>query len=362
MRYVSPLTGKTREMGLGSFEQVGLAEARAKAAEARALVFKGQDPVEAKQPTCGAKAMTATPTFGSAAETFFDAHQTRWRNKKVRNGWLPFMRRHCGKAFWDMPVSDIDHHHMLEVIQPLWLTKNCSAHRVMHRIGQVLDFSRVKGWRTSDTPRHKGTFEYVLPPRNNDNVRHHPALPFNAMPAFMERLRQLPGTAARAAEFAILTASRVGEVFGATYSELDLEAKVWRIPSCRYKTLREHVVPLSSAAIDVLARCPRLTDNPYVFPSPTKAGAPLSNMAIIVLLKKRFQTNATAHGIARSTFADWAADYTDFSFEVREGCLGHVVGNAVSRAYRRGDALEKRRALLEAWASALTAAPLRATA
>jgi integrase len=332
-----------------------LAQARAKAAEARALVVKGEDPIAAKMPKAKVQPSKAM-SFGDATEAFWAAHQSRWRNQKVKMQWVPFMRRH-GARLWGMPVADVTHSSILPAVEPLWGPHPETAHRLLHRIGQVLDFSRVKGWRTGETPRMRGTFEYVLPKAANANQHHHHALPLAELPAFMARLEALPGTAALAFRFAILTASRVGEVFGATWDEIDLEAKIFRISAFRYKTLKEHLIPLSSSALAVLAACPRFADNPYVFPSPNKAGAPLSNMAIIQLLK-RMGIKTTAHGTARSTFSDWAHDATDFSHEVIEECLGHAVGNAVSRAYRRGAAIEKRRCLLSLWADTLTA-PIR---
>jgi integrase len=343
LRYT--VRGRVRELGLGSIKAVSLAQARAAAAQAKAAVFKGDDPIAAKHMATAKP--TSCPTFGFAAEAFWETNQPRWRNLKVRALWLPFMRRHAA-ALWAMPVGEVGRLDMLKVIEPLWSPKRCSAKRLMERCGQVLDFSRVKGWRTADTPRHRGTFEYVLPKAANINVRHHPALPLPQLPALMARLEALPGTAALAFRLAILTACRAGEVYGATWDEVNLGTQLWTIPAARYKTGKAHQVPLSSAAMQVLSACPRFTDNPFVFPSPTKARAPLSNMAIIVLLK-RMGIQTTAHGTARSTFADWAADHTDFDFEVREGCLGHTVGTAVTRAYRRGDALLKRRALLELW-------------
>jgi integrase len=346
--------GRVRELGLGSFKRVGLADARAKAAEAKVQLAKGEDPIALKQRPTAKVSPSKAMTFGDATEAFWAAHQSRWRNLKVKMQWVPFMRHH-GARLWGMAVSEVTHTAILPAIEPLWGPHPETAHRLLHRIGQVLDFSRVKGWRTGETPRMKGTFEYVLPKAANANQRHHHALPLAELPAFMARLEALPGTAALAFRFAILTASRVGEVFGMTWGEV--EGSVWRIPAFRYKTLKEHLVPLSPAALSVLAACPRFADNPYVFPSPNKAGAPLSNMAIIQLLK-RMGVKTTAHGTARSTFSDWAHDHTDFSHEVIEECMGHQTGNAVSRAYRRGAAIEKRRALLTEWSLVLTA-PIR---
>jgi integrase len=332
-----------------------LAEARIKATEARALVAKGIDPVEAKRPAPTPKTPDC-PSFGQAAELFWQANQSRWRNTKVCNGWLPFMERHAA-AIWDRPIAAMDHLAVLGVVQPLWAGKNTTARRLMHRIHQVCGYAKWMHWREGDNPaEYRGNLEHACPKPANANIRHHPALPLSQLPSFMARLEALPGVAALAARFAILTCSRVSEAFLATWDEINLEAQTFRIPANRYKTSKEHVVPLSAPAMQVLSACPRFAGNPYVFPSPTKPGASLSNMAGIVLLK-RMGVQTTLHGTARSTFADWAADHTDADFETREGCLGHSVGSAVTRAYRRGDALAKRRALLELWGQTLTAAP-----
>jgi integrase len=344
LRYT--VKGQVRELGLGSWKNVKLAEARAAAAQARAAVFKGDDPIAAKHP---AKAkQLASPTFGAAAASYWEANRPRWKNNKVRTQWIPFLARHC-KAIWDQPINEIDKHAVLAVISPIWTSKHCFAKRCLHRIGQVIKYAKFMGWRSGDNPaEYRDNLSHGCPRPANLNTRHHPALPLAQLPEFMAQLMALPGTAALAARFAILTCSRVSEAFLATWDEIDLEAQVFKIPAPRYKTGKEHVVPLSTQAMQVLSRCPRFDGNPYVFPSPSKPGAPLSNMAGIVLLK-RMGVQTTLHGTARSTFADWAADCTNFDFEVREGCLGHVVGTAVTRAYRRGDALMKRRALLTLW-------------
>jgi integrase len=344
LRYT--VKGRVRELGLGSIKFVTLAQARQKAAAARLSLADGRDPVDAKHPVKAKP--NAAHTFGSSAEAFWQAHRSRWHNVKVCNQWLPFMARHC-RPIWDQPIAQINHHHVLALIEPLWVSKYTTAKRIANRVGQICDYAKVKGHRDGDNPaRFKGLLQYALPP-HNDNTRHHHATPISELPALMERLAALPDTAALAFRLAILTACRVGEVFGATWDEIDLGAQLWTIPATRYKTGKAHQVPLSPQAMEVLAACPRFDRNPYVFPSPTKAGAPLSNMAIIVLLK-RMGLKTTAHGTARSTFSDWAHDFTDVSHEIIEECLGHQTGNAVSRAYRRGQALEKRRALLTLWA------------
>ena len=258
-------------------------------------------------------------------------------------------------------MDQVDQQLMVMVLQPMWIAKNVTARRTLHRIGQVLDFSRVMNWRTGANPaRFKGELEDVLPKRPaNINVKHLAAVPLDQLPALMERLASVPGTAALAARFCILTAARPGEVFGASWTEIDSD--VWRIPGARYKTQREHLVPLSAAAKAVLAACPRLEGNPFVFVSPMKPRAPISNMACIALFK-RMGIATTLHGTARSTFSDWAHDFTEVPHEIIEECLGHNVGNAVHRAYRRGAAIEKRRALLEMWAGCLLATQLSAPA
>jgi integrase len=353
LRYVSPVTGKTRELGLGSVSSVGLAEARQKAAEARVMVGRGQDPIATKPSSeIAPGAQSSSITFGEAAATFWEAQQARWRNKRVREGWLGFMRRHTAKI-WSAPIDQVDQVLMVKVLQPLWGLKHDTARRTLHRCGQVIDYSRVMGWRKGANPaRFRGELEYALPNRPaNVNVRHYSAVPLDQLPALMGRLATVPSSASLAARFCILTASRPGEVFGATWAEI--EGNLWRIPPKRYKTLREHVVPLSKAAMDVLASCPRFESNPYVFVSPRLNDRALSNMAVIALWK-RMGIAATLHGTARSSFSDWAHDETDTAHEIIEECLGHA-GSAVSRAYRRGQAIEKRRALLEAWGRRLTA-------
>jgi integrase len=363
LRYLSPLTGKTRELGLGSVSQVTLAVARQKAAESRLIVSRGQDPLNAATILRhnGRAGITesgppSVMTFGQAATQFWNAQQGRWRNKRVREDWLDFMHRHA-KRMWDVPVAAVDQQLMVMVLQPLWSAKHCTARRIMHRVGQVLDFSRVMGWRSGANPaRFKGELEYALPKRPaNVNVRHLGAVPLSELPALMERLATVPGTTACAARFCILTATRPGEVFGARWDEID--GNLWRIPAARYKTLREHSVPLSAAAIKVLEACPRFDGNPYCFVSPRLVGKPLSNMSVITLFK-RMGVRATLHGTARSTFSDWAHNDTDVPHEIIEECLGHAVGSAVSRAYRRGQALDRRRVLLELWAKRLTSPAL----
>jgi integrase len=355
LRYVSPTEKRVREMGLGPFTRVSLAEARAKAAEARARIWKGEDPISSKLLSLSKKQEPGTlNTFGQAAEKFFDAQaMSRWRNQQVRQQWLPMLRRHADRI-WNVPVDQVDQQMMVMILQPVWGPHNVTAKRLMHRVAQVLDYSRIMGWRSAANPaRFRGELEYALPKRPaNVNVRHFPAVPLTELPYLMEILSKVPGTPALAARYAILTASRPSETFNAAWDEIDLTAALWRIAGGRYKTGKEHIVPLSTAAIAVLNQCPRFENNPFIFVSPLKKGSPLSNMAVFGLFK-RLGIKATLHGTARSTFSDWAHDFTETPHEVIEECLGHTLG-PVARAYRRGAAIEKRRVLLELWAERIT--------
>jgi integrase len=293
-------------------------------------------------------------SFGAACEAFWKAQQSRWRNNHVRSQWLPFMERHAARI-WEVPVDQVDQRLMVIILTTLWGVKHVTAQRLLHRCGQVLDYSRVMGWRSGANPaRFRGELEYALPKRPaNVNVKHLAATPLSELPALMERLKGIESIAAMAARFTILTASRPGEAFKATWSEIDLKTKLWILSPERYKTGRGHIVPLSPAALAILDQCPCFEGNNFVFPSPFKRVAPISPMAVILLFQ-RYGIKTTLHGTARSTFSDWAHDFTETPSEIIEECLGHQVGNSVRRAYRRGAAIEKRRALLELWAKRLT--------
>jgi integrase len=341
------VTGKTREMGLGAFEQVGLAQARVKAAEARVLVSKGIDPVEAKKPARATG--PGVPTFGEAASNFFENNRSRYRNAKVRNDWMKMMHRHCTKI-WDMPVDAIGTEEVLSVIQPLWQPHNVTSRRVMHRISQVVRFSHVKKWRTTlDNPaEYGGLLEFVLPNNINQPVRHHPAIELSALPDLMRRLAETPGTAALVAQFCILTASRPGEVFGMTWSEVDFTAKTWIIDGSRYKTGIAFTRPLSSAALAVLARCATVEGNPFCFISPIRPRAAISDMAVSALFK-RMGVITTLHGTSRSLWSEFFHNHTDHDHMLIELALGHSQ-SATVKAYWRTSPLAKLRVMFEEWA------------
>lgn len=362
------LNGKAREMGLGALADVSLSEAREKAAEARKLLSAKRDPLEARKAAERAAALEAarSMTFKGAAERYIAAHRAAWRNVKHVAQWTATLETYAYPVFGDLPVADVDTGLVLRVLEPIWTQKPETASRVRGRIEAVLDWARVRGYRTGENPAlWRGHLAHLLPRRAKvRKVEHHPALPYAEVAAFMAALRQRDATAARGLEFAILTAARTGEVLGATWAEIDLEAAVWTVPADRMKAQREHRVPLAPRAVAILqAMAQEHGQEGYLFPSRRK-DKPLSNMAFLMLLRRmnpqredgayqwfdpRQQAPITAHGF-RSTFKDWAAERTSFPGEVAEAALAHVVGDRVEAAYRRGDLFDKRRKLMEAWA------------
>jgi integrase len=362
LRYVSPISGKTRELGLGSIKEVSLAQARAAADDARALVRKKIDPIEAKRPT-RMPAGPLSPTFGVAAEAFFEANQSRYRNAKVRGDWLRMLHRHCTKI-WNMPVDAIGTDEVLSAIQPLWLPHNVTSRRIMHRVGQVMRFAHVKKWRpTLDNPaRYGGQLEYVLPRNTNQNVRHHPCYPLADLPTLMQRLATQNGTAALAARFCIATCSRPGEAFKCQWDYIDLDKKIMTIPAGQYKTGKAHTIVLSSAAMAILSEAPRLDNNNFVFVAPNKKGRSISDVAVMALFK-RLKISATLHGTSRANFSSFCHNRLDAPFELVELALGHSQG-AVVKAYWREYPVEKIRVIMEQWGDYLTSAaqPLKVAA
>ena len=346
--YIGTLHGKRIELGLGSDLDVTLARAREKADKVRAMVLDGQDPrEERRQARLAAKPLV---TFGAFAMEMLDGIEDGFKNPKHRQQWRNTLTTY-GQPLFDLPIEDVATAHVLKVLQPIWLTKAETASRVRGRIERVLDAAKAKGLREGDNPaRLKGNLTPLLPKRDKAKVKHHAALPFVEVAAFMADLRKRPAVAARALEFTVLTAARSGEVRGTTWGEIDLKAKLWTVPVTRMKAGEEHQVPLSEAAIAVLHAVNKdgLKADDFVFPAPR--GGSLSDMALSQLLKRMDRKNITVHGF-RSTFRDWAGDATKFEREVVEMALAHTVASAVERAYRRGRALEKRKELMGAWAA-----------
>jgi integrase len=361
--------GRVREMGLGPIRDVSLAEAREGAREARRLRRAGVDPIDAKRQRQNAARLEAakTITFSQCAAAYIENHRSAWRNGKHAAQWESTLRTYAYPVFGNLPVATVDTALVVKVLDPIWSKKPETASRLRGRIEAILDFARVRGYRDGENPaRWKGHLKEALPPINRvRKTKHHAALPYAEIGAFMDELRAREGGAAAALEFAILTAARTGEVIGARWSEIDVAAGVWTIPAKRMKAGVEHRIPLSKQALAVLRRAAAEKVNDVVF-SGQKPGRPLSNMALLMMLRRMGRDDITAHGF-RSTFRDWAAERTTFPREVVEAALAHTIANKVEAAYRRSDLFEKRRPLMQQWGSlcdrpvgAATVVPLRA--
>jgi integrase len=333
--------GKLKEKGLGGALSVGLAQARQKAEQARRQIEQGADPINEGRKSSGAM------TFSEAAIAFIAANKSGWRNEKHRAQWTSTLKTYAAPVIGGLPVNRIDVGDVMKVVEPLWSTKTETASRVRGRIESVLDWAAARGYRGSENPaRWRGHLEKLLPaPRKVSKVKHHPALPYTEIAAFMQDLQGREGVGARALEFTILTAARTAETIGAKPAEFDVNSRIWIVPGARMKAGAEHRVPLSARALKLLDGVK--SDGEYVFPS-EKPNRPLSNMAMLAVLKRMKRTDLTTHGF-RSTFRDWAAETTDFPNEIVEMALAHTIGDKSEAAYRRGDMLERRRALMAAW-------------
>jgi integrase len=351
--------GKSHDMGLGSFSDVSLAEARDLAMDARRAVRQGGNPIETKRARrLGSKLEAAQAmTFEACAAAYIAAHKAGWRNPKHAAQWPSTLRAYVYPIFGGLPAAAIDIGLVMKAIEPIWNEKPETASRVRGRIESILDWATARGYRQGENPaRWRGHLENLLPKKTKvRRVEHHAALAYVEIAGFMTELRSQEGVAARALEFAILTAARTGEVLGATWAEIDLERRLWTIPAERMKAGREHRVPLSDAALSILGSMQAVRESDHVFPG-GRAKRPLSTMAFLMLLHRMGRGDLTAHGF-RSTFSDWCAERTAFPSEVREMALAHAVGDKVEAAYRRGDLLRKRLQLAEAWAK-FCAAPV----
>jgi integrase len=346
---------RERRMGLGAFPDVSLQEARDKASGARKLCKDGIDPVEARKAE-RAKAELAdarSMTFNQCAKAYITAHRAGWRNVKHAAQWTNTLEAYASPIFGTLPVQAIDVGLVTKALEPIWSTKPETASRVRGRIEAVLDWAKVRGYRNGENPaRWRGHLDHLLPPRTKvRKVEHHAALPYREVSAFIAALREREALAARALEFAILTAARTSEVINARWDEIDLEARVWTVPAERMKAGREHRVPLSDAAVGILKRMQEIRQNDYIFPGERRAM--LSNMAFLMLLRRMDHADLTTHGF-RSTFRTWAAECTRYAREIAEAALAHVVGDATEQAYQRGDMFDKRRKLMDAWATYCT--------
>ncbi len=344
--------GRERWLGLGPLHTINLDEARERARKARQQLLDGVDPIEHRKAARATQALAEAKavTFKEAARQYFDAHERKWKNAKHRAQFLSTLEAYAYPIIGRLPVAAIDTGLVLKVIEPIWNEKTETASRVRGRIESVLDWATVRGYRTGDNPaRWKGHLGEVLPARGQiQKTNHHAALPYTEIGGFVAALRQREGVAARALEFTILTAARTNEVIGALWDEIDFAAKVWTVPAGRMKASKEHRVPLSDRALEILRDLPRETGNAFVFIGPRKGGG-LSNMAMAAVLGRMDCTDITVHGF-RSTFRDWAAERTNYPNHVVEMALAHTVGDKVEAAYRRGDLFDKRRRLMAEWA------------
>lgn len=335
--------GMRRDIGLGGYPKVKLAAARRLAETVVEQLMAGVDPVAAR------KAETTCPTFEKAAKARHNEVAPGFRNAKHAAQWLSSLEAYAWPVLGSLSVDVVTPAHVREALLPIWLSKPETAKRVHQRIVDVLTWSVAKGYR-ADLPML--TAKALSLPKVEHEAEHHAAMPFAGVPAFLEALRAREGVSRLALEALVLTAARSGEIRGATWDELDFEAKLWTVPASRMKRGKEHVVPLSEAALDAFRRATmfRRSVKPgepdLLFPSPHKGGA-LSDMALTKLLRD-LGAGVTAHGF-RSSFRDWTAEETSFPGEVAEMALSHAIGSKVEAAYRRGNLLEKRRALMEAW-------------
>jgi integrase len=336
--------GKAREMGLGSFPEVSLADARERALAERKLARGGVDPIAERRKISEEAAVI--PTFGALADEHISAHESSWRNAKHRDQWRMTLAVYA-EPLRSKLVNEITTEDVLAVLKPLWQAKPETASRLRGRIENVLNAAKAKGFRSGENPAAwRGHLDNLLPRRSKLTRGHHAALEYAKLPAFMLSLREREGAAARCLEFAILTAARSGEALGARWEEIDEDGKVWAIPAARMKAAREHRVPLTGRALAILAEMREARISEFVFPG-RRRDRPLSVMALEMILR-RMGADVTTHGF-RSTFRDWAGNETHFPRELAEHALAHVIGDKAEQAYRRGDALEKRRALMAAW-------------
>lgn len=345
------LHGKAREMGLGAVHALTLADARTKAVECRRLLANGIDPIEARDAQQANLRVTAAKakTFKQCAKSYIDAHEALWGNAKHKWQWENTLERFAYPAFGDVPVQDVDVTLVLKALEPIWKTTNETASRLRGRIESILDWAQAREYRTGDNPaRWRGRLENLLPaPSKIQKVKHHPALPYAQVAGFLVSLSGQQSLAAVALQLTILTATRTNEVLKAKWSEFDFKSKVWIIPAERMKMKKEHRVPLSEPVLKLLKPLEEHATGEFVFPG--HRGKPLSNMAMLMLLRRMGHNDITVHGF-RSSFRDWCAEQTNYAREVAEAALAHAVGDRVEAAYRRSDLLDKRRLLMNEWA------------
>jgi integrase len=371
------LRGQPRWMGLGPADLYGLAEAREKAVDARRQRHEGVDPIDARRATRARERVDSAKalTFKQGAEAYIKAHRSGWRNEKHADQWASTLATYAYPIIGSLPIQDIDTTLVMRVLEQdvavqnesrsLWAAKPETAGRLRGRIETILDWARVRGHRAGENPaRWRGHLDKLLPARSKvRQVKHHAALPYADLPAFMAELRICEGVAARALEFVILNAVRTGDIIGSNRDDsppmridhLDLPSRVWTIP--KTKNNSEHRVPLSDASVDLLGALSHRTAGSIVFPG-MKSAEPLSNGSMLRVLDRMGRGELTVHGF-RATFKTWASERTNFPREVVEAALAHTISDKLEAAYRRGDFFEKRRRLMSAWAEYCTNVPVK---
>lgn len=345
--------GRRRDMGLGGYPSVQLAEARQRARAAREQIRAGVDPITNLQKIKSelAASQRASINFKKCSESYIAAHQAGWRNQKHAAQWTRTLEQYAFPVIGDLRVDHIQLAHVLTILEPIWTTKTETASRLRGRIESVLDWAKGRGYRSGDNPAAwKGNLDAQLArPEKVKRVTHHAAVPVSEMPSFYDSLKGVSGMGSKALKFLILTAARSGEVRGATWQEIDIERRTWCVPAHRMKAHREHRVALSSEAIDLLRSMGVGRDSDLVFPSPN--GKPLSDMTLSAIMRRMKRTEVP-HGF-RSAFRDWVAELTTYPGEMAEIALAHVISNAVEAAYRRGDMFNKRLLMMDDWANYL---------
>ena len=346
------LAGTARGMGLGPIHTVSLKEARDAALACRKQLQAGIDPLEAKlvinQTQKAAKAKVLT--FSACTTLYIGSHRAGWKSAKHADQWKNTLTTYAFPIIGELPVAKVDTGLVMQVLEPIWKTRNETASRVRGRIESVLGWAAVRGHRQGDNPaRWRDHLDKLLPrPRQVQTVQHHPALPYVEVGEFIGRIQIEVGVPARALEFLILTAARTGEVIGARWNEFDFEAKIWTVPAARMKLKKEHRVALADRAVAIVKLLQTTAQSEYVFPGRAK-DKPLSNMGMLQLLKRLDRGDLTAHGF-RSTFRDWAGETTNYPREVCEAALAHGIKDQVEAAYARGDLFAKRKLLMADWA------------
>lgn len=336
--------GRRRDIGLGSLKKVSLSLARERAAEARADIEVGIDPVAKRKKAAG------IPTFREAAASYIAENKKSWSNAKHSGQWLSSLKAYAFPSIGDQLISELEAPAIRDLLAAFWLEKPETARRVKQRIGAILDWAHSKGYRDAEAPMRaiaKGL------PKAPKQAKHHAAMAFAEVPQFIEELREKTSWGRLALDATILTAVRSGEIRGATWSEVDLDKALWTIPAERMKAKREHVVPLSPAALEVFRRAAAMktAGHKYIFHG-NKRDKPMSDMTMTKVLRD-LKKEVTVHGF-RSSFRDWVSEETDFQSDVAEAALAHMVSNKTEAAYRRGNLLEKRRRLMDAWGSYCT--------